>query len=313
MRETALGTAGIDVSAICLGTMHLGSKEDTVTSYAILDAYVEAGGSFLDTANIYACWIDGSSGGESEELLGAWMKDRGNRGDLVLASKVGFPYPGVEQGLKKSQIVEECDKSLRRLGVETVDLYYAHVDDRRTPLEESLAAFDALVSQGKVRFIGASNFSSWRLAEARCASAANGFVQYSCVQQRHTYLRPKPGATFAPQLSATEELLDYCSTNGLTLLAYSPLLGGAYVRDDKAIGAQYLGPDADRRLEILDQVAAEVGAGRNELILAWMMLQTPPIIPVTSAGSAAQLKENLRSLDLSLSPEQIERLNAAGA
>lgn len=313
MRKIALGTAGIDVSAVCLGTMHLGSKEDEKTSYAILDAYVESGGSFLDTANIYASWIDGSSGGESEKLLGAWMKDRGNRAQLFLASKVGFPYPGVDQGLRKGQIVEECEKSLRRLGVETIDLYYAHVDDRRTPLEETQAAFDALVSEGKVRFIGASNFTSWRLAEARCVSGANGWMQYSCIQQRHTYLRPKPGAGFSPQLSSTDELLDYCATNRLTVLAYSPLLGGAYVRNDKSLGDQYRGADADRRLEVLDEVAKEVDEGRNAVILAWMMLQTPPVIPVTSASSVAQLAENLRSLELSLSPEQIQRLNSAGA
>ena len=293
--------------------MHMGTKEDRETSYAVLDAYVDAGGRFIDTANIYATWIQGGSGGESEKLLGHWMKERSNRSELFVASKVGFPYQDVTQGLRKSQIVEECDKSLSRLGIETIDLYYAHVDDRKTPMEESLAAFDSLVQSGKVRYLGASNFPSWRLAEARLTSAANGWQPYSCIQQRHTYLRPKPGASFAPQLAATDELIDYCSTHRITLLAYSPLLGGAYVRDDKAIGNQYAGEDSSRRLEALDAVAGEVGAGRNEVVLAWMMLQTPPVIPVTSASSVAQLTENLKAFEVSLSPEQIDRLSAAGA
>src|SRR5690606_22826887 len=127
---------GEDVSALCLGVLNFGSRDDERTSYALLDQYIDAGGSFLDSANIYSHWVEGCKGGESDALLGRWMRERGNRGDLFIASKVGFEYPGVQRGLRAAQIEAECEKSLRRLGVETIDLYYAHVDDRATPLEE---------------------------------------------------------------------------------------------------------------------------------------------------------------------------------
>lgn len=310
MKTLTLGPSGESVSALCLGTMHLGSKESDKSSAEILDRYLDAGGSFLDTANIYARWIPGGNGGDSEELLGRWMKDRGNRARLFLASKVGFPYQDVTQGLRREQIVEECEKSLRRLGVDTLDLYYAHVDDRDTPLEETAEAFDELVRSGKVRTIGASNFTAWRLAEARLRSEGAGRAVYCCLQQRHTYLRPKPGADFSPQLAVTDEVVDYCAAKDVRLLAYSPLLSGAYVRDDKQIGEQYHSVELDRRLEALDRVCAEQSATRNQVILAWLLHQSPAILPITSASSVAQIEENLGSLELSLSEEQLDLLNS---
>jgi aryl-alcohol dehydrogenase-like predicted oxidoreductase len=166
MRTVPLGNTGVEVSAFCLGTMYLGSREDKATSYRLLDQYVEAGGSFLDTANTYARWMPGCAGGESETLLGAWMRERKNRSRLFVATKVGFAYPGVERGLRAHQIQTECEKSLQRLRTDTIDLCQAHVDDRNTPMEETLEAFDRLVRAGKVRFVGASNFAVWRLEEA---------------------------------------------------------------------------------------------------------------------------------------------------
>src|SRR5690606_4556003 len=142
VRTQKLGHTGVEVSVLCLGTMFLGTRNDTPSSHRILDSYLDAGGTFIDTANIYAHWVSGFRGGESETLLGEWMRERGNRSRLFIASKVGFGYPGVERGLTAQQIEAECEKSLRRLQVDTIDLYYAHVDDRITPLEESLAAFD---------------------------------------------------------------------------------------------------------------------------------------------------------------------------
>lgn len=194
MRTVPLGNTGVDVSALCLGAMYFGTRNDERTSFELLDQYVAAGGTFIDTANIYAHWVEGGQGGESESLLGRWMKARGNRADLFLASKVGFNMPGVERGLTAAQIEAECEKSLRRMGVETIDLYYAHVDDRVTPLDETLAAFDRLVRAGKVRFIGASNYLAWRLEQAHWVSKTHDWASFCCVQQRYTYLRPKPGA-----------------------------------------------------------------------------------------------------------------------
>jgi aryl-alcohol dehydrogenase-like predicted oxidoreductase len=226
---------------------------------------------------------------------------------------VGFNYLGVERGLRAHQIETECEKSLKRLGVETIDLYYAHVDDRNTPLEETMAAFDRLVRAGKVRFIGASNFLAWRLEEARWVSQTKGWAEYGCIQQRYSYIRPQPGASFAPQIAANDDLLDYCRNRGITMLAYSPLLGGAYTRADRSFPEQYLGPDTDARLAALNAVAEEVGATASQVVYAWMLQSDPPVIPLVAASMVEQMRENLGALEIELSPDQMARLNDASA
>jgi aryl-alcohol dehydrogenase-like predicted oxidoreductase len=302
---------GVDVSALCLGTMEFGTRTDAAMSEQLLDQYVAAGGSFLDTANIYAHWVH-NVGGESEHLLGRWMRERKNRSQLFLASKVGFPMPGVERGLRAEQIATECDKSLRRLGVETIDLYYAHLDDRSTPMEETLGAFERLISAGKIRYIGASNFRAWRLEEARATGQAHGWPTYCCIQQRYTYVRPRAGASVSPQVVANEDLLDYCKTRQVTLLAYSPLLGGTYTRSDRPLHAAYRGSDTDVRLAVLRSVAAECGATPNQVILAWMLQSEPAVLPVMAVSTPEQLQENLAALELRLDQEQLKRLHEAG-
>ncbi len=315
MQTVPLGNTGERVSALCLGAMFLGTRQDEATSFHLLDQYVDAGGTFIDTANIYAHWVEGGRGGESEALLGRWLRARGHRGRMFLASKVGFGYPGVERGLEPWRIEEECDKSLRLLGVDTLDLYYAHVDDRHTPQEETLGAFAKLVKAGKVRYVGASNFAAWRLAEADAISAAHGWPGYCCVQQRHTYLRPKPGASFDPQLAANEDLFDYVRARqeAITLLAYSVLLGGAYTRTDRDVPEQYRGPDTEARLAALREVADETGCTPNQVVLAWLRQSDPPVLPLIAASSSEQLAENLGALDLTLTADQMARLDAAGA
>lgn len=311
MKSVALGDTGVDVSALCLGAMFFGSRNDRNVSYAMLDQYVDAGGMFIDTANIYAHWVGGFRGGESETLLGEWMRERRNRGQMFIASKVGFQYPGVERGLTARQIEDECDKSLRRMGIDTIDLYYAHVDDRSTPLEESLEAFNRMIQAGKVRFIGASNFLAWRLEKARWVSQINGWAQYCCIQQRHTYLRSRPGTNFDPQIAANDELLDCCRENNLTVLAYSALLAGAYTRDDRKPGEQYLGADSEARLSVLKAVASEIGVTPNQVVLAWML--DSGVLPLIAASTHEQMQENLDVLDVQLTQEQMKRLNDAGA
>jgi aryl-alcohol dehydrogenase-like predicted oxidoreductase len=241
------------------------------------------------------------------------MRERGNRDDLFIASKVGFDYQDVPANLKAAVVVEECEKSLKRLGVEHIDLYYAHKDDALTPIEETLEAFQKLSKDGKISFIGASNFRAWRLEQARWVSNVKGWPEYCCVQQRFTYLRPKPGASFEPQLSTDDDLLDYINNRAITLLAYSPLLGGAYVRGDRSFQDQYLGPDADARMAALREVAGQTGATLNQVILAWMMQSDPPVIPVFGASTADQMTENLGALAVNLSAEQMQHLNSAGA
>lgn len=313
MRTVPLGNTGVQVSVFCLGTMYFGSSTDATTSYQLLDQYVEAGGSFLDTANIYARWVPGYVGGESETLLGRWMRERNARSKLFLASKVGFEMPGVERGLRASQIEEECEKSLKRLGVDTIDLYYAHRDDRNTPVEETMEAFDKLVKAGKIRFIGASNFSAWRLEKARWVSQTHGWAEYCCIQQRYSYVRPKPGANFDPQVAANEDLLDYCKTRGITLLAYSPLLRGAYTRSDRPFPEQYVGPDTEARVAVLKAVAEEKRATANQIVLAWMIHSEPCVIPLVAASTTDQLRENLGALNIALGVDDMVRLNNASA
>lgn len=311
MRTVLLGDADVEVSTLCLGTMHLGSRTDEGTSYRLLDQYVEAGGSFLDTANNYAMWLPDFVGGESETLLGRWMRERKNRSQMFIATKVGFDYPGVERGLRSHQIENECEKSLKRLGIDTIDLYYAHKDDQNTAMEETLGAFQRLISAGKVRFIGASNFSAWRMEEARWVSQTHGWAGYCCIQQRYSYIRPKPGASFGLQVAANDDLLDYCRMRGITLLAYSLLLSGAYTRPERSLPSQYLGPDTNARLAALREVSEEVGATLNQVVLAWMLQSDPVVIPVIGASAMDQLQENLGALEIKLNADQMAQLNEA--
>lgn len=301
MRTCSLGPDGVNVSALCLGTMYFGTKVAEPLASDLLDAYCAAGGTFLDTANKYACWLPGFCGGESESLLGKWMKSRGNRSQIFLATKVGLPMPGVGTGLRAGQIEAGCEKSLVRLGTDVIDLYYAHADDRATPLEETLAAFDRLVRAGKVRFLGASNFLAWRLHEARLLGEIHGWARFACIQMRYSYLQPDPWAPreFAAQVPAGPEMLDYCAGNNVRLLAYSPLLGGAYSRADRPLHASYANPENERRLRELQALASESGMTVNQAVLSWMMRSDPAVIPVMTASSLTQLRENLGALNFS--------------
>ncbi len=314
MKTLALGDSGITVSALCLGAMNFGTKLDEKGSFLLLDRYYESGGRFIDTANNYAVWW-GGNGTESENVLGRWMRDRKNRAELFLASKVGFNTPAVGMGLSRKIIRQELEGSLRRMGVDHVDLYFAHTDHRPDPLEETLGAFDELRKEGKLRVIGCSNYRAWRIQEARELCRRRGWAAYCCVQQRYTYLRPAAGASFGRQLSADDELLDYCAAHRdeTRLLAYSPSLGGAYTgRKDRGIPAQYQGPDTDARLAALRAVAAEAGASPIQVMYAWMLQSSPAVLPLVSAGSLQQLDENLGALRVSLSEAQVRALTDAG-
>jgi aryl-alcohol dehydrogenase-like predicted oxidoreductase len=294
--------------------MYFGSRINDETSYKLLDQYTETGGSFIDTANNYVWWIEGFTGGESETLLGRWMRERKNRSEIFVTSKVGFSYQGVKAGLSARQIESECEKSLKRLGVDCIDLYYAHVDDPKTPLEETMKTFDRLVKSGKVRFIGASNYLAWRLEEARWVSSTNNLAEYCCIQQRYTYLRPNHDAKFGPQKYVNCDLLDYCEVRGLTLLAYSPLLSGAYSsRQDRSIPEQYLGKDTDKRFSALVKVADDINATPGQVVLAWFRKHSPLTIPLVTGSTPEQMEENYGALNIELSEEQMRFLNEAGA
>jgi aryl-alcohol dehydrogenase-like predicted oxidoreductase len=292
--------------------MYFGTKQNKLESYALLDQFTEAGGNFIDTANIYAWWVDNGQGGESETILGSWMRTRKNRNEIIIATKVGFGYEDVPRSLSRDTIEQECNKSLKRLGIETIDLFYAHNDERSTPLEETLEAFYRLTKAGKIRQVGASNYLPWRLEESRFLSMRNDWPKYCCIQQRHSYLRKANGTSFDPQITANDELFDYCRNRDITLLAYSVLLSGAYSRKDLSFDSNYLGKDTDNRITVLKKIASDMGMSPNQVILAWMLQSNPQVLPLIAASNHQQMEENLGAININLTDLQMDLLNNAG-
>ena len=312
MKTVELGRSGVAVSTLCMGSDLIGSRIEPRDAFQLLDLFRENGGTFIDTGNFYSAWIPGCQGGESETTIGRWMKDRGVRDRMAIATKLGFDYPGSPGGLSAAEIERECEKSLRRLQTDRVDLSYAHRADPETPIEETMEAFHRLVRAGKVRAIAASNLRVWRIAEANAASRVHQWTSFCAVEQRHTYLRPRHGADFGPQLCINDDLKDYCGANGLTLIGYSVLLQGAYTRQDRALPAQYAGPEACERLDVLRAVAAELDVTLNQLVIAWMLHSDPPVLPIVGGSRVEQLAENMAALRIRLSEEQMARLDQAG-
>lgn len=310
------------VSALCLGAMRFGSETDPDTSTAILDRFVEAGGTFIDTSNNYN--QSTGHGGESEEFLGRWMRSRGNRDQLVIATKCGArtttpgnPDDANWEGLAASTIDSAVKGSLTRLGIERIDLYYAHIDNRATPLEETVGAFGRLAADGIVDLVGCSNTTSWRLERARRLAADQGVAAYSVLQQRYTYLWHNPVRGHIERLGTPHfrhvgiEHLDYLREHrDMTLVAYAPLLIGSYARTDRPFPAElgYAHPTAYVRFEALRQVAQELGATPNQVVLAWMLHHDPVVIPLFGASSVGQLDEALDALEITLDAELMDRL-----
>lgn len=312
MKTYKIGNSDVEVSALCYGTDLIGSRIDRDTSFELFDIFYERGGTFLDTANFYSSWIEGCSGGESETTIGAWMKERGNRDKMQISSKLGFDYPESEGGLSADEIERECEKSLKRLQTDYLDIYYAHRDDFDTPMEETMEAFHRLIQKGKVRAIGASNVYIWRIAEANTLARENEWTPYQAVEQRYTYLRPRHGADFGPQIFITEDMKRFCKHHSITLFGYSVLLQGAYTREDRPIPAQFAGPEADDRLAALKHIADEVDATPNQVVIAWMLHSDPVILPLFGGSRPEHLEENLGALDVKLSSEHMHLLNTAG-
>jgi aryl-alcohol dehydrogenase-like predicted oxidoreductase len=312
MQQVKLGASGMEVSALAMGSDVLGSKIDQETTFRLLDFYVEHGGNLIDTANFYASWLPGCVGGESEGAIGAWLKSRGNRSKLHLSSKLAFDYPGSPGGLTAAEIESECNKSLTRLGTDYLDIYYAHRDDFDTPQHETMEAFDRLVKAGKIRHLGASNLSVWRIAEANTIAKLNGLTPYSIIQQRYTYLRPRHGADFGPQIFIDDDLKVFAKFHGIALVGYSILLSGAYTRAERPVPAQFAGPDTDDRLAAVRSVAQDIRASPNQVVIAWLRQSDPTILPIIAGSRVEQLKENIDALEIKLSDEQMQRLNTAG-
>jgi aryl-alcohol dehydrogenase-like predicted oxidoreductase len=315
-----------EVSVLSLGTMHFGTATDEATSFAILDRYAEAGGTFIDTADNYAYWT-GTQGGESEELLGRWRRSRGVGDEIVIATKLGARplAPGTDftdnaEGLSASVIRESSQRSRDRLGVGRLDLLYAHIEDPVVPLAETVEAFAALVAEGTVGLLGVSNHWSWRVERARRLAAAAGRPGYEVLQYQHSYLRPRtdlPGSTSPDGMPGLlgGDLLSYLREEPqLTIVVYASLLRGGYVRPDKLEAAEFAEfdhPGTPARLAALREVAKDAGATVNQVVLAWLIGGQVPMIPLVGASSVAQLEESLAAVDLELTAEQRTRLDAA--
>jgi aryl-alcohol dehydrogenase-like predicted oxidoreductase len=319
-----------EVSVLCLGAMLMGSRTEEATSFAILDRFVEAGGTFIDTSGNYAFWVNGTQGGESEELLGRWRRSRGIGDEIVIATKVGArplaPSAGFVgrdgsmtpmDGLSAKAISESAERSLERMGLSRLDLMYSHVDDHSVPQDETVRAYADLMAAGTVGLAGVSNTWAWRVERARSIAAAAGVPGYEVLQYSYSYLRPRTDlpTPWSPDGSvgvASGDILSYVQQNpGLTLVAYSPLLKGSYVRADRPLGPEYDHPGTAPRLAALQAVAAETGATANQVVLAWLMGGNIPVVPLVGASSVAQLDETLAAVDLKLTAEQRTRLDQA--
>ncbi|SEG93719.1 Predicted oxidoreductase [Nonomuraea solani] len=302
---------------IALGTIPFGTTVGMQETFAILDRFQEAGGTMLDTANNYPFWVEGRSGDESELAIGAWLAARGNRDEVFISTKVGArpTVPGdttldSAEGLSATTIAKGAEGSLKRLRTDYIDVYWSHIEDRSTPLEETLGAFDALAGAGKVRAIGASNIAAWRLERARNLSAARGWMPYTYVQLRHTYLRPRPNTRPAEggHTLTSDDMLDYLAAEpDLTLWAYNTLMFGAYTRADRPIPDIYDHPGTTRRLAVLHEVAKELGATPNQVVLAWLLADG--IVPIVGVSTMEQLEEAIAATDLKLDSDLHTRLN----
>ncbi len=337
MERIPFGKTGELVSQYCLGCMLMGSTTDQKTSFEMLDRFIENDGNYLDTANCYAWWQDANStGDESETILGNYFASRKNRNKIFLATKVGArltdlksvknangeidweKVAGGYEYLSAKAIQKAAEDSLRRLQTDVIDLYYVHIEDRATALEETLGVLNDLVIQGKVRYIACSNWRTWRMERARGISAAKGWASFVGIQQQYSYLRPKAGADMGVGVNVDGELLDYLKENpDVSLMAYSPLLKGIY--DDPIKRAAYYGwswfnsDDAKIRLEVLSNLASELKVSNSELVYAWLLHHQPRVIPIIGARTLEQYEVAMKALNIHLSAEQMNHLNSASA
>ena len=312
-----MGRTGLKVSEICLGTMQFGWTTDETTSRDVMDAFWEAGGNFIDTADIYTTWAgDVSYGGKSEEIIGRWIKDKGIRQDVVLATKVrGEMWPGPNgEGLSRSHIMRACDDSLRRLQTDFIDLYQCHWVDLTTPIEETLSALDDLVKAGKVRYTGASNYPAWRLMEAAAASDKRNLARFDCYQ---------PEYSLVERQLFEYEAAPFCKHYGVGVIPYSPLAGGfltgKYRRDSErpesvragGILEKYGNEKGYALIELLDEIGKAHGKTVAQTALAWQLSNPVITSPIIGANTPDQLNDLLGAAGYRLSDDEMKRLNDA--
>jgi aryl-alcohol dehydrogenase-like predicted oxidoreductase len=306
-----LGRSGLETPRLVLGGNVFGNTTRGEEAFAVLDRFIDAGGTMIDTADVYSAWVEGHEGGESETLLGEWLRRRGRRHDVLIATKIGMlPGEGGEK-LEPARIAAAAEASLKRLGTDYIDLYYAHQDDKKTPLEESLAAFDRLVKGGKVRALGASNYSAARLTEALVTSEREGLTAYTVLQPEYNLMARD---------SFEGDLQRLCIERDIGVLPYfglaSGFLTGKY-RSQADLGksprgagmARYLNDRGWAVLAALDAVAEETGASQAQIALVWLAAQPGVTAPIASANRVEQLEELLVAMMLELNDEQVTRLS----
>ena len=312
MDKRTLGNSTLAITPLMLGGNVLGWTTDEATSFAVLDAFVANGGNSLDTADVYSAWVSGHKGGESETVIGKWLKRSGKRNSVVIGTKVGMLAP--HTGLKRDSIIAGCEDSLRRLGVETIDLYWLHKDDGKTQPDEYLGALDELVESGKVRAVGASNFAAPRFAEALAESARSGKIRFAAQQPEYNLMRR----------DIEKDLMPLCAREHVSILPYFGLASGfltgkyrsAADKSKSPRGAgmdKYLDAKGLKVLAALDAVAARQDATCAQIALAWIMAKPAIAAPIASATSVAQVTELMGALRVRLSAADVAQLDAASA
>jgi aryl-alcohol dehydrogenase-like predicted oxidoreductase len=307
-----ISSTDLDVYPVALGGNVFGWTSSEEESFAVLDAYAAAGGNFIDTADVYSAWAPGNSGGESETILGRWIAKRGKRDQTIIATKVG-KHPQF-QGLSAKTIRLAAENSLKRLGTDYIDLYYAHADDEQTPLEETLGAFDALVREGKLRYIAASNYSAPRLAKALSVSDREGFARYVALQQHYNLMERHKYEGELADLVASERLSSlpyFALASGFLTGKYRP---GTKIQSKRAETASaYLNEKGIKVLAALDEVATAHHAAVATIALAWLAAQPTVVAPIASARTTDQLPDLLRVSEVRLSDAELRKLNEASA
>jgi aryl-alcohol dehydrogenase-like predicted oxidoreductase len=315
MQKRKLGRSGLEIAPLMFGGNVFGWTADEAMSFKLLDGFVAGGLNAIDTADTYSKWAPGNKGGESEMVIGKWLKARGGRDKVVIATKVGMEMPGIGQGLRKAYILQRVEDSLRRLQTDYIDLYQSHTDDKDAPLDETLSAYRQLIEQGKVRAIGASNYNGSRLAEALATSAAKGLPRYETLQ---------PHYNLYERADYERDLEPLALKEGLGVIPYyslaSGFLTGKY-RSEADLGKSPRGGGMksrlnDRGLRILaalDAVSARLGATPAQVALGWLIARPSITAPIASATSMQQLDDLVAAARLQLDADAVRQLDAASA
>jgi aryl-alcohol dehydrogenase-like predicted oxidoreductase len=316
MQRRQLGRSGLQVAPLCLGGNVFGWTADQASSFAVLDALVEAGLNFIDTADVYSVWVPGHKGGESETVIGNWLKRRGRRDTVVIATKVGMQMAPDRKGLSAAHIARSVEESLRRLQTDYIDVYFSHTDDAAVPAEETLRAYQKLIAAGKVRALGASNYSAARLRESLEVSRQHSLPRYEVLQPLYNlYARADYEAELEP-LCVKEQLgviTYFALASGFLSGKYRSAADAAKSARGKGVIDKYLNPRGLKILSALDEVAKRHAASPASVALAWQMARPSVTAPIASATTVTQLKDLIAATRLQLASGDIEQLNAASA